>query len=151
MLKKRDNNWLADRLYDIWEDYFNDVPRKNTVLIKFGKKSKRQLGCIRVASNKSRGIQKLMKEQEKNDHDSISVVTITKYFENPEIPDYVVEGTIIHELCHYAHGFNSPLQQIYDHPHKGGVIRKEMTRRGLGNLYRDCNKWLKTNWKNYIK
>ncbi len=143
---KRDNKWLEELLYDLWEDYFNDVPRKNLVIIKFGKGAKRQLGCIRMANKKTRGISKWLDQLEQQDEKSVSVITITKHFQNPEVPEDVVKGTIAHEMCHYTHGFNSPLQKIYDHPHKGGVIRKEMKKRGLEKLYKESNKWLKEHW-----
>lgn len=147
----RDNNWLEDKLFDIWENHFNDVPRKNLVIIKFGKSAGRQLGCIRMATRKTRGISKKLNQLEKEDIKNVSVITITKYFQDESVPEEIVMGTIAHELCHYAHGFNSPLQQIYDHPHKGGVIRKEMKKRGLEELYRNSNRWLKANWVRLLK
>lgn len=149
--EKRDNKWLEKLLFDLWEEYFNDVPRKNLVIIKFGKGAKRQLGCIRMAHKKTRGISKWLNQVENQDEKSVSVITITKVFQNHDVPEDVVRGTIAHEMCHYAHGFNSPLQQIYNHPHKGGVIRKEMEKRGLGQLYKESNKWLKTNWVNFLR
>lgn len=147
----RDNKWLTEKLFDLWETNFNDVPRKNLVIIRFSKHSKRQLGCIKMARDNSVGISKFKDHVKKEDVKSISIINITRYFLNEEVPDYVVLGTIAHELCHYTHGFNSPLQQIYNHPHKGGIIRKEMSKRGLADLYRDSNKWLKQNWRQVIK
>jgi hypothetical protein len=149
--QKRDNKWLEEMFYDIWENYFNDVPRKNLVIIKFGKGAKRQLGCIKLATRKTRGIGSKLDDIEYQDIKNVSVITITKLFQNPEVPEFIVQGTIAHEMCHYAHGFNSPLQQLYNHPHKGGVIRKELQKRGLGELYKESNKWLKQNWLKYLR
>ncbi len=146
----RDDDWLQEQLYDIWESYFADVPRLNIVLIKFSKKSKRQLGAISWLGNKTKKIEKMLEVEGPADESRVSLITITSFFKDPLIPDYVVLGTIAHELCHYSHGFSSPLNQIFEHPHKGGVIRKEMQKRGLLDLYKTSKKWLKTNWRNYL-
>jgi hypothetical protein len=147
----RDDAWLSEKMYELWEDHFEDVPRLNHVLIKFGKHSKRQLGAIGWLSNPTRKTNSLLKEQGEADDRRVSLINITSYFKDETIPETVVLGTIAHELCHYAHGFNSPLKQIYDHPHKGGIIRKELLSRGLGQVYKDSRKWLKGNWREYLK
>lgn len=147
----RDDAWLEEKMYDLWENNFADVPRLNHVVIKFGKKAKRQLGAIGWLQNKTKKIDRMLAVKGEADVAKVSLINITSYFKDVEIPEYVVLGTIAHEMCHYAHGFNSPLQQVFDHPHKGGVIRKEMTRRGLGQIYKDARKWLKLNWANYLR
>lgn len=149
----RDNNYLEERLYLLWEDYFSDVPRKNLVLIKFGKGSKRQLGSIRWV-RPGTGVKSLLKkrtdEHEAQDDKRISLITVTKYFQDELVPEYVVDGTIAHELVHYVHGFHSPLQQLYKHPHKGGVVKKELVKRGLGETHRLAEQWLKTEWRKFL-
>ncbi|MCA9384051.1 hypothetical protein KC909_06845 [Candidatus Dojkabacteria bacterium] len=149
----RDNLWLSEKMYEIWENHFEDIPRKNRVLIKFSKRSYRQLGCIKWAKDSTRGLSKLVRNNPavEDEDKRISLINITGYFKDEFVPDDVVSATIAHELCHYAHGFNSPLQQLYEHPHKGGVIRKEMSKRGLGMLYKEANKWLKENWEKYVR
>ena len=147
----RDNTWLENTMYELWENHFVDIPRKNSVLIKFGKRSKRQLGCINWARMTSKGLKKILPRKNSEDDKRISLITITKYFQDPGIPEPIVVATIAHEMCHYAHGFNSPLQQLYNHPHKGGVIYKEMHTRGLGQLYKEARKWLRTNWREYLQ
>lgn len=147
----RDNEWLENAMYELWEENFVDIPRKNRVIIKFGKKSYRQLGCIKWAKEDTRGLKKLLPKYFGYDDKRISLILITDYFKDISIPDEVVKATIAHEMCHYAHGFNSPLQQLFNHPHKGGVIRKELYSRNLGQMYKDANKWLKQNWANYIR
>ncbi|MFQ5493026.1 MAG: hypothetical protein ACE5DX_02595 [Candidatus Dojkabacteria bacterium] len=153
----RDNKWLQDKMYELWENYFVDTPRKNRVLIKFGRASKRQLGSIRWVTEKTRGMKDLLNGEndlqagrQEFDDERTSLIIITNHFKDTSIPYEVVTATIAHEMCHYTHGFNSPLQQLYDHPHKGGVIRREMERRGLGGLYRTANKWLKEYWAKYL-
>ncbi|MBN2101029.1 hypothetical protein JW710_04040 [Candidatus Dojkabacteria bacterium] len=151
---QRTNSWLAEMMYEIWEDNFSDIPRKNFVLIKFGRSSKRQLGSIKWSSPRTK-IRSLMKKRaireqyEAQDDKRVTVITITKKFLNTEIPEYVVKATIAHELCHYTHGFSSPLKQTYRHPHQGGIIRKELESRGLGELRKKAKRWLKENWQDY--
>ncbi len=149
--KLRTNRWLEERMYFLWEEYFSDVPRKNVVLIKFGRGSSSQLGSIKWADSRTR-IKTMMKKKsvqayaEAQDDKRVTVITITKKYKDPTVPEYVVDSTIAHEMAHYTHGFSSPLQQKYRHPHKGGVIRKELDARGLGNVHRLARKWLKDNW-----
>ncbi len=152
---KRDNTWLEEKLYTIWEEYFADIPRKNMVLIKFGRSSARQLGSIKWAGRnarikhmfKSREVQEYYENQ---DDKRITIITITSKFKDVKIPEYVVLLTIAHELTHYAHGFSSPLSQSYIHPHKGGIIHKELAKRGLGELHKKAKKWIKDNWRDYL-
>ena len=150
---ERNNEYLEDRLFSIWEEYFLDIPRKNLVLIKFGKYSKRQLGSIKWATKdtKINSILKKKKDEYLNQDDSrISVISITRYFQNLNIPEYVIDGTIAHELVHYVHGFHSPLEKKYNHPHKGGIVKKELIKRGLGDVYKQSEVWLKENWRKVI-
>ena len=145
----RDNAWLEQLMYELWEDHFNDIPRTNLVLVKFGKRAKRQLGSIKWVrgSTKVKGIlRKRYDEVNKQDDKRVTLITITSLFKSSKVPQYVVKATIAHEMIHYAHGFFSPLKQVYNHPHKGGLVREEMQKRGLLNLYRRSKRWLKENW-----
>jgi len=136
-------------MFDVWDEYFSDVPRKNFVIAKFGKYSKRQLGCIKYANERTK-IKSLLRKYEKDiqsqDVKSVSIIVVTKYFRNELIPEYLLISTIAHELCHYTHGFNSPLTRSYKYPHQGSVVKKEMKKRGLGNILRRSDDWLAKNW-----
>lgn len=149
----RNTEFLENTLYELWENHFCDIPRRNLVLIKYGKYSKRQLGSIKLA-NKRTKIKGLIKKKEQDykaqDDKRITVITLTKYFQNETVPDFVVKATIAHELCHYAHGFSSPLQKSFRKPHQGGIIKKELKRRGLLEKQIDADKWLKENWLDII-
>lgn len=149
----RKNLDLEEMMYELWENNFCDVPRLNLVLIKFGKYSKRQLGCIKLA-NKSTKIKSILKKKKKDyeiqDDKSISLITVTKYFEKDFVPDFVVKATIAHEMCHYTHGFNSPLEKRFDKPHQGNIIKKELKKRGLIEEYVQAEKWLKENWREIV-
>src|SRR2546422_575509 len=86
---KRDDAWLLSRLDSLWENYFSQVQQVNPVFIKFGRYSRFRLGSIRL-----------------DRHTKQSYITITGMFKDPKIPVEVVDHTIAHELCHYAHGFS---------------------------------------------
>lgn len=130
----RDNLWLKNRLLFFLQNYFQDVKGKNNLVIFFGRKARTRLGSIQYKP----------KTRE-------TIIRITALFKDEKIPQYVVDGTIIHELIHYAHGFSSPQKQCFRYPHQGGVIRKEMGKRDLDVYYLKSKVWLKQNWANYIK
>ena len=62
MSKTRSVEFLENLLYEIWENHFCDIPRKNLVIIKYGRYSKRQLGSITVA-NKNTKIKGILKKK----------------------------------------------------------------------------------------
>lgn len=130
MSVKRDEIWLQELLDTAWDTYFEDVPQVNDVRIIFGRRAKRRLGSISLDA-KDR---------------TVSIITVNGLFRLEEVPEYVILATLIHELTHYAHGFNSPLEQAQAHPHAGGVMRREFGERGALALYQEQKKWLKANW-----
>lgn len=131
----RDDKWLYELLDATWDQHFADVPQDNDVRIIFGRRTKNRLGSIRV-----------------NPRDpAMSIITMNGLFRGEMVPEFVVKATLVHELCHYAHGFNSPIQQKYSHPHAGGVMKKEFAERGLEQLYKDQRKWLKENWASVVQ
>jgi len=135
----RDNEWLEEKLESIWAQYFNDVEKINSIVIKFGKKARSRLGSIK----------QLHSYKSKNDNDS--VITLTGYFKDERVPEYIIDSTIAHELCHYAHGFSSPHPQASKHPHSGGMVDNELKKRGFGQQLKDQKKWLKETWPIIIK
>jgi hypothetical protein len=141
-------------MYDIWEEYFNDIPRKNFVAAKFGKHAKRQLGCIKYASKNTKVkslLEKYSEEIDSQDVDSVSIIVLTRYFKDESVPEYVLIATLAHELCHYAHGFHSPLVKKYRYPHKGDVVKKELKNRGLEEITEKSEIWLKENWSEILR
>lgn len=122
----RDDVWLLQRLEYLWSNFFPDVEQINPVFIKFGRYSKYRLGSIRLEKTTKK-----------------SYITITGMFKDEWISTEVVDHTIAHELCHYAHGFSSPKPRLHKYPHHGGVINKELKIRGLGHLTKVYDKWLK--------
>lgn len=133
---QRDAKWLKNRLETIWQRYFPDVPIANNVIIKFGQKAMTRLGSIKYGRRRE---------------DPNTIITINGHFRDPEIPEFVVDGVLAHELTHYAHGFCSPHQQFHRYPHQGGVVRQEMVDRGLADLLQLEKKWIKENWTDFLK
>lgn len=134
MTMSRDDTWLHQLLDDTWDKYFGDVPQDNIVRIRFGRRAKTRLGSIALDRNEP----------------DVSIITLNGLFRDPNIPEFVVQATLVHELTHYAHGFNSPHDQRQLHPHAGGVMKQEFADRGALELHKQQKRWLKTNWRDYI-
>lgn len=64
-------------------------------------------------------------------------------FKNSRIPVEVVDHTLAHELIHYAHGFSSKRARLHKYPHVGGIVQKEMKKRGMGYLISSYKNWIK--------
>jgi hypothetical protein len=130
----RDEKWLAQLLDTVWDEHFSDVPQDNIVRIRFGRKAKHRLGSIMMDPKEA----------------DVSLITMNGIFRDESVPEFVVKATLVHEMTHYAHGFNSPLMRKQAHPHAGGVMRREFDERGLLALYKDQKKWIKENWPRVV-
>lgn len=132
---QRNQAWLDDLLHSVWEGHFRDVKRVNNIRIEFGRRARRRLGSISVDREDSK----------------VSVIRVNGWFREDEIPEFLVRSVIVHELCHYAHGFNSgSANRQHQYPHAGGVVRREFSERGLAELYDQQQSWLKQNWPRFI-
>ncbi len=131
---KRNNSWLLNRLDYLWTTYFSDVEQSNPVFISFGRYSKLRLGSIRLEKTTN----------ERSSPPGKTYITISGMFKDESIPQEVIDHTIAHELCHYAHGFSSPKPKLHKYPHYGGIINKELRSRGLENLIKSYSLWLKS-------
>lgn len=129
----RDNNWLLSRLDFIWSKYFEDVSQDNPIFVRFGRYSKYRLGSIKLDSKTNK-----------------SYITITSMFRDVKISQEVVDHTLAHELIHYAHGFSSKRVRLHKYPHAGGVVQKEMKKRGMGYLIEGYRSWVK-GYKNLLR
>ncbi|PIZ56001.1 hypothetical protein COY23_03655 [bacterium (Candidatus Torokbacteria) CG_4_10_14_0_2_um_filter_35_8] len=130
----RNNYFLENRLNYLWQKHFPDIKKINLVRIKFGRKARRQLGSIRFDPQKN-----------------ISRIIITSYFRSSKVPSFVIDSTIAHELTHFAQGFASHHKKLLHYPHQGGVVNKELDKRGLKEKRSKTRKWLKENWLKFIK
>ncbi len=124
----RDANWLSIRLDNIWRLLFPEIEKKNNVIIRFKGRWKNKFGHIKRLK------------------DGSSEIAINGLFSNMEVPEYMIDVTIAHELVHYMHGFNSPHEKKYSHPHKGGIVNRELKKRGFGHLIRLERDFLKRSW-----
>lgn len=131
----RDNNWLKKYLEQLLKQYFSELPFNPKLIVKFGRRAKTRLGSIRQNPQDQRE----------------TIITVNGLLQSKTIPLIVIKATLIHELSHYAHGFNSPLQQKYRYPHAGGIVKAEFQQRGLEHLYVDQKRWLKANWPKIIE
>lgn len=135
----RNNQFLEKKLRLIWNQYFADVPKDNMVEICFGRKCRKRMGSIK---------KRPCPVYEDRFH---TLITINGHFKDLLIPEFVLEATIAHELCHYTHGFGSPLPQCFIHPHRNDVVDNELRKRGLGHLSKKEIGWLKKNWSGYLQ
>jgi len=123
----RDDAWLTDRVSLLWQMHFADVPVVFPIKVSFGTRAKYRFGSI-MARN------------------ATSIITINRLFADPFVPTFVVDGTLVHELAHYVHGYGSGLPRLYDDPHRGGVVEKELEKRGLLELNDKASEWREANW-----
>ena len=134
----RTNHWLAERLDAIHRQYYADVPIRNVIMVRFGRESRTRFGSI-IARPRPGHAQ------------PVSYITINSLFKDEEVPEYVIDATLAHEFAHYAHGFHSPLERLYDYPHKGGVVDKEIIRRGGGDMLKRQKAWAKKEYREFLR
>jgi hypothetical protein len=130
----RDQSWLEGRLADIWNNHFDDIAEKNPLIIRWGRRARTRLGSIRY-------------DKKRNE----SRILMNALLKDEKVPQYVIDATIAHELSHYAHGFSSSHEQLYAHPHRGGIVDKELVNRGLGGALKSQQRWIKSNWLSLIR
>lgn len=107
----------------------------NMLVIRWGKKWSSKLGHIKPLKNEKYG----------------SLIEINSLLKEPEVPDYVLDAVIMHELVHYFQGFGSNKQRKHKHPHRGGIVDKELIELGWGEIIQKQNKWVKENWLELLK
>ena len=134
----RDNSWLAERLQTIHRSYFADVPIRNTLYVRFGRNSRTRLGSIIAKPHPAHTL-------------PVTYISINALFRSEDVPEYVIEATLAHEMAHYTHGFHSPLERKYQHPHRGDVVNKELRNRGAGHLLTQQERWLKEEYRDLLR
>lgn len=107
----------------------------NMLVIRWGKKWSSKLGHIKPLKDEKYG----------------SLIEINSILKEPEVPDYVLDAVIMHELVHYFHGFGSNKQRKHKHPHRGGIVDKELIELGWGEIIQKQDKWVKENWLELLK
>lgn len=125
----RDQIWLESRLDNIWKVLMPEIERKNRVIVRFKGKWKNKFGHIKKLE------------------DGSSEIVVNSLFRHLDVPEYIIDTTIAHELVHYMHGFQSPYPRLYRHPHQGNIVNRELNKRGFEMLLKLEKDWIKTNWK----
>ncbi|MEK6907035.1 MAG: hypothetical protein AABW45_00765 [Nanoarchaeota archaeon] len=128
----RDDSWLRNRMLEIWQLRFMDVPMLNEVKIRFKGKWKLKFGHIRMKNK-------------------ITEIIVNSLFKHEDVPQYIVDLTIAHELIHYSHGFQSPLERKFNYPHQGGIVRKELKKRGFKDAMELERKIFRKEWPEMFK
>lgn len=123
----RDDAWLESRLRALQETYFQDVPAGYPIRVQFGRRAKKRFGSIAACKGVCR-------------------ITINGLFRRTDVPEYVVDATLAHELAHYVHGFGSGLRRLHAAPHRGGVVDEELRKRGCFHLERQAKAWRESCW-----
>ncbi|HZR00582.1 MAG TPA: hypothetical protein VFC93_17415 [Chloroflexota bacterium] len=127
--RHRDDDWLRREVDDIWARYFGDTPRVNEIEVGWRRPWKRRLGVISLSHDQKTtriGLNSLLAR-----HDAPYCLTLI---------------TVAHELTHYAHGFGSPLPRKYSHPHRGGIVTRELRKRGLEAALDEYHGWIDQHW-----
>src|SRR3989344_1666179 len=128
----RDDVWLNERLESIWQLLYSDVPKLNNVKVRFKGRWKNKFGHIKKIKDDSE-------------------IVVNGLLRSEEVPEYIIDIVLAHELSHYAHGFNSPLPRKYKHPHKGNIVGRELLKRGFGHWVRMEKSFLKKEWPGIYK
>ncbi|MFH1376693.1 MAG: hypothetical protein ABIH25_03580 [Candidatus Woesearchaeota archaeon] len=129
----RDNIWLEKRLDIIWKVLIPEIEKKNKITIIFKGKWKNKFAHI------------------KRQKDSSTEIAINAFFRYKEVPDFILDTTIAHELVHYMHGFHSPYEKQFKYPHQGGIVNKELKKRGFNFLLVLEKEWIKNKWESIYK
>ena len=128
----RDDRWLARTLDFVWDQFFIDTPRVNQVQVSFGSVWKSRLGLITMTEDTA-----------------TTYIQINGLLRLPDSPEFVTTVTVAHEMVHYAHGFGSPLPRRHKHPHRGGIVKRELLRRGMDREYQQYDQWVYGHWFDY--
>ncbi len=128
----RDQQWLNAALGSLLGGPFADMPQTSPIAIGYGRAAKNRMGSIRL-------------------HKGVSSILINPLLTSPEVPEVVVLSVIAHELAHYAHGYGSHTPRKYPYPHRGGVVEKELQRRGMLAQSRLADTWLNMHWQKHYE
>jgi hypothetical protein len=124
----RTDAWLQARLRTLWETYFRDAEKGYPIEARFGARARYRFGSISARQG-------------------VCLIRVNGLFAHPDVPEYVVDATLAHELAHYVHGYGSGLKKQHAHPHRGGVIEEEMARRGCLFLEERAEQWRRQQWQ----
>lgn len=128
------DQYLARRTAELIRENFAERGVTNLLVVKWGKRWPRTLGHIKTLEHRDFG----------------STIEINALFKNPDVPEYVLDYVLMHELVHYFQGFGSNHEKKSRHPHKGGVVDKELDRLGWKEIREKGEAWIKANWRDTL-
>ena len=137
-MEPRANQWLAEQLQSLCQQYFPDVAIENKIVVRFGRKTRNRFGSI-------------ISRKESNYTLPVSYITINGLFRDPTVPEVVIQATLLHEFTHYTHGFHSPRRQLHQHPHRGNIVDKEIIARGAGEYLKRQEAWVSEVYPKYLR
>ena len=124
------DKFLSSKAASLIRENFPERGVTNLLVVKWGKRWRNTLGHIKPLENAEFG----------------SVIEINSLMKSTEVPEFVLDSVIMHELVHYFQGFGSNHEKKSRHPHKGGVVDKELARLGWAELAGKSDAWIKANW-----
>ena len=128
------DKYLNSKAASLIRENFPERGVTNLLVVKWGRRWRNTLGHIKPLENAEFG----------------SVIEINSLMKSTEVPDFVVDAVLMHELVHYFQGFGSNHNRKSKHPHKGGVVDKELARLGWEEIADQSDKWIKANWHEYV-
>ncbi|MGI6589725.1 MAG: hypothetical protein ACOX1V_03625 [Candidatus Iainarchaeum sp.] len=129
------DKYLASKTAALIRENFSERGITNILIVRWSnKKSKRILGHIKPV----------------NDTEFGSIIEINPLLKDLSVPEYVLDYVLMHELTHYFQGFGSNHKRKHKHPHRGGIVEKELARHGWEEITQKSEKWIKENWKNLV-
>ncbi len=124
----RSDIWLEERLTTIWQTLMPEIKKENIVRIRFKGNWKTKFGHIKRLK------------------DGSTEIAVNNLFRNEQVPEFIIDTTIAHELIHYMHGFHSPLPKQFLYPHQGNIVNRELNKRGFSFLLKLEKDWIKNTW-----
>ncbi|HNV01213.1 MAG TPA: hypothetical protein PKK60_02180 [archaeon] len=134
------DHYLAKKAASLIRENFQERGVTNLLVVKWGGKWSRKLGHI-----------KPLKNNKNCDTEFGSIIEINSLLKDIEVPEYVLDYVLMHELTHYFQGFGSNHERKAKHPHRGGIVDKEIERLGWGEIMENSEKWLKENWPKILE
>jgi hypothetical protein len=124
------DKYLTSKTASLIRENFPERGVTNLLVVRWGKRWRNTLGHIKPLKNVEFG----------------SLIEINSLLKSTDIPEFVLDSVLMHELVHYFQGFGSNHERKSLHPHKGGVVDKELFRLGWGDITKKSDAWIKLNW-----
>jgi hypothetical protein len=128
------DKYLANRAANLIRENFPERGVTNLLVVKWGGKWRGKLGHIKPLKNCEYG----------------SEIEINSHLKSLDVPEYVLDYVLMHELTHYFQGFGSNHTRKHKHPHRGGIVEKELARHGWAEITEKSERWIKENWRNIL-